>query len=609
MGRVDRIRLWTSICGIIGGLILCHTGCRGSGSSDTPSPPARSVGIIPPERRTTWNPGIPGGIPAVTTIHTTIEAATYGNGTTDATAAINNAIQAAGNTAASTGVRQVVYLPAGTYRTSGPIELSRSNVVLRGAGASRTRIRLSGTEQIPAARIGIFWPDYHGTGVVNLVGSVEKGATSITVSDASGIQVGDIIQIDQLDDTSYVVRGDCTYFKRGPGSEPPSPEGWRSVGEQAEVASKNGNVLGLSGPVHIAFNSAFSPRVFKTATARSGEWGTRYAGLEDLYVTGGNNDNITLYGAAYCWVKNVESDGDPNGIGGVGMVGDSISMDRAYRCEIRGCYAHHARDINPGGGAYGIAIRQQSSNNLIEDNIMYMLNKPLAMSSTGGGNVVAYNYADQAIISYQTDFMETGLDANHCSFSHFELFEGNWSPNLGGDTTHGNSGWITFFRNYGRGRNSDDVAYQNVQGANATGYSRYFNYAGNVLLHPNPPTLQGAPPIYESSQHVGNLAAAAAFRIGNSADPNQGYPSWDDGSALAQVYRHGNYDYVTNSVTWDPANADHSLPNSLYLTDKPAFFGSLPWPWVDPTGATKVASLPAKARFDSGTPIAAQPGP
>jgi hypothetical protein len=48
--------------------------------------------VIPPARRTTWNPGIPGGIPAVTTVHTTINASVYGDGVTDATAAINNAV-------------------------------------------------------------------------------------------------------------------------------------------------------------------------------------------------------------------------------------------------------------------------------------------------------------------------------------------------------------------------------------------------------------------------------------------------------------------------------------------------------------------------------------
>ena len=39
---------------------------------------------------------------------------------------------------------------------------------------------------------------------------------------------------------------------------------------------------------------------------------------------------------------------------------------------------------------------------------------------------------------------------------------------------------------------------------------------------------------------------------------------------------------------------------SLYLTAKPAFFGSNPWPWVDPVGATKLYTLPARARFDNG---------
>jgi len=40
-----------------------------------------------------------------------------------------------------------------------------------------------------------------------------------------------------------------------------------------------------------------------------------------------------------------------------------------------------------------------------------------------------------------------------------------------------------------------------------------------------------------------------------------------------------------------------TIPDSLYLSGKPAFFGSNTWPWVDPnTGA--VYTLPAKARFE-----------
>jgi hypothetical protein len=47
------------------------------------------------------------------------------------------------------------------------------------------------------------------------------------------------------------------------------------------------------------------------------------------------------------------------------------------------------------------------------------------------------------------------------------------------------------------------------------------------------------------------------------------------------------------------------LPNSLYLTQKPAFFNAgsgYTWPWVDPING-KVYTLPATARYLAGTPF------
>jgi hypothetical protein len=67
---------------------------------------------------------------------------------------------------------------------------------------------------------------------------------------------------------------------------------------------------------------------------------------------------------------------------------------------------------------------------------------------------------------------------------------------------------------------------------------------------------------------------------------------------LATLIRHGNFDYATRGQVWDPANAIHLLPSSLYLDAPPAFMAGLTWPWVDPSaGATY--TLPAKARFDA----------
>ena len=93
----------------------------------------------------------------------------------------------------------------------------------------------------------------------------------------------------------------------------------------------------------------------------------------------------------------------------------------------------------------------------------------------------------------------------------------------------------------------------------------------------------------------------------------------DGGKTMATVLRDGNYDYVTGQTHWHgiggtgagngltpPANA--TLPASMYLTAKPAFFGSNAWPWVDGSSATNPlpGSLPARQRYDAGTPNAVQ---
>ena len=70
-------------------------------------------------------------------------------------------------------------------------------------------------------------------------------------------------------------------------------------------------------------------------------------------------------------------------------------------------------------------------------------------------------------------------------------------------------------------------------------------------------------------------------------DAVQPYPT--DAKVPTTTIRHGNFDYLTNTVKWDPAIADRALPNSLYLTGKPAFFEAgrgYTWPWVDPAAPT-----------------------
>src|SRR5260370_22764232 len=135
--------------------------------------------VIPLARRTTWNPGIPGGIPTLTTICATINAATYGNGTTDATAAIQSAISAC-------PPGQVVFLPAGTYATSSTLNIDRG-IVLRGAGPALSKIKLAPVAGAPVVFIGLR-SSYAAP--VAVTADVAKGATSLTVAHGSSLAAG-----------------------------------------------------------------------------------------------------------------------------------------------------------------------------------------------------------------------------------------------------------------------------------------------------------------------------------------------------------------------------------------------------------------------------------
>jgi hypothetical protein len=78
-----------------------------------------------------------------------------------------------------------------------------------------------------------------------------------------------------------------------------------------------------------------------------------------------------------------------------------------------------------------------------------------------------------------------------------------------------------------------------------------------------------------------------------------------DPKVKSTTIRDGNFDYLTNQVRWD--RAPETLPPSLYLRAKPAFFGSSPWPWVDPIGGTKLGVLPARIRFDQASGTTSNP--
>ena len=575
-----------------------------SAAPPPPPPPPSGGGLLPADRMTTWNPGVSGGIPARSTVCRTVNSPGG-----DATSAIQAAVDAC-------PAGQVVQLSAGTFTINGGnYILLNKGITLRGAGPGQTTLQktdgakpgqeATGANPSPLIIVGPARWDSNNERSTNLTADAAKGANSITVASASGFSPGQIVLLDELSGASWQPdpggRGQIwassdfrvVYQRHNPsqGTDDPFPDaaGWfsrqdRPTNEIKQIASISGNTIVFNTPIHISYRTSNTAQLTAFSYAH-----TQNAGVENLSVIGGDQGNIRFEWAANCWAKNVE-----NSV----WHDEGFALTRSFRVEIRESYVHDAAWAQPGGAGYAISLSDATSESLIENSIIVKANKVMVARSSGAGSVFGYNYVDDGYINTNTNWIEVGLNASHMVGPHHVLFEGNYGFNWDSDKTHGNAIYHTIFRNHlsGSRRDFGDAGSSNngpKRAAGAAFYSYWHSFVGNVLGVAG----QMSGWVYES----GNMDQPAIFLLG--WDDWAPYPT--DPKVAATTIRHGNFDYVTNSVKWDPS-LPQSLPNSLYLGGRPSFFDAgrgYTWPWVDPTGATKLYTLPAKARFDNGTPF------
>jgi Domain of unknown function (DUF4082) len=590
----------------------------------TPISPA--AGILPADRAVIWNPGMMsvGGIPNRTTIFRTLSP----SGGEDSTL-IQAAIDAC-------PVGQVVQLTAGTFNFSGGRHLLiNKGITLRGAGAGKTILAktdgavlnttASGPRPSPIIIVGPAQFGLSTIGSTNLTADAVAGSKSLQVASRSGLSVGQFVLLDEVSGAGWQpdVTGTATsiwaspdyrvtWRKRNPNTPGddfgtnsyPYQSGTngdqysrldRPINEIKEIASISGNTVTFTSPVTISY------RVNKTAQlTRFGVFPNyvphvKNAGIEALSTQGGDDNAVQFNMCAYCWIKGFE-----NSI----WSGRGVAFLSSFRCELRDFYSHDAAFSRPGGGAYAIAFDWGSSEILVENGISIRANKVMVARAAGTGSVVGYCYTDMGFIDYSEGWIEIGLNASHFVGPHHVLFEGNYGVNGDSDNTHGSSIYHTFFRNHLRGiRGSflNPLTGHTVNDATQGGspsrmagpmsYSYWFSFIGNVL---------GASGKMGGWKYEGTWTTGAAIWMLGWGDSNPD-PQVADPTFPGHIIRDGNWDFLTNSQRWHDTPGKFTIPASLYLSSKPAFFGSNPWPWVDPaTGATYL--LPAKARFEAGTP-------
>jgi hypothetical protein len=576
--------------------------------------------LLPNDRSTLWKPGLnsKGGIPTRTTIFKTLTP----NGTDD-----TQQIQDAINTCPA---NQVIVLTEGDFIISGNgLDINKSNITLRGSGLKTRLIKNQGSG-MSVINIGTRWVKFNNK--VLLTQDAKKDAYYLIMPGHPNYSVGEIIALNQTTDTSitqwgsHAIEGDWSRCWFGDCDPKEDPTG-RPVGQIMEIESISGDTIRFTTPFHMDFETKFKARISRMGDANNVIPAVKNSGVEDLYVAfgegGDGGGNITIYGAAYCWVKNIESEKSN---------GSNINIFGSFRCVLRDSYIHTTLNPNPGGGGYGISINVYSADNLIENNISWDFNKVMVMRASGGGNVIAYNYMDDGWGATYPTQPELGLNACHYAMAHHELFEGNESFNFASESYWGNSAYITVFRNHmtsirsGIGKENYThvlnpgqqfecvLHYEDIQERRAVGIksgSYFYTFIGNVL---GTDKLSIIPK--QSGGCVGQPTAGFTYEItapNGSGDENY-VPMWridthmdqltgkqedhnvSDKKVIQTLIRDGNFDYVTNKQHWD--RTEQIIPNSLYLTEKPAFFGNQPWPWVTPEKKTPLSGmLPAKMRF------------
>lgn len=347
------------------------------------------------------------------------------------------------------------------------------------------------------------------------------------------------------------------------------------------------------------------------------------AGFENFTINRCNGGCINFIFASYGWVKNVEANYWING---------AVNVAWSARVWVTGNYLHDCIDCQNNGVEYPAALDSASLEVLLDDNIIIRGGKGM-VGRAATGAVVAYNYFDMSfymasslIGDYWNDMAANG---SHYAGTHHFLFEGNWANNCDGDETHGNAVYHTFFRNQCRGYRSaftdpsnskgvDDCAGTGWAGAGSTAQSpgplraagpMAFNYwyafAFNVLGQSGMQSCAGGAFTYSAGTSGFNvnrvmwMSGWSAGEWGGNVDPNLVTAS------PIFLFRNGNFNYVNSTVDSTSGYAS-SGPNSLFLSSAPAYFSTgsgNTWPWVTPGGATKVFTLPSKARYDAGTPF------
>ena len=527
---------------------------------------------IPASRRTDWTyTGVPGGIPARTTV-----CATFSPGAS--TSAINSAIASCND--------GVVKLNPGTYNNTG-IQIFKSNVTLRGSGADQTVIKGCNVMRLGSG--------YNTTANIGITGGAAKDSRSFTVANTTGLAVGTMIEIDRDNDPNIVVS---------------TTGGARHLRQVNVITAISGSTVSVRNPLLTDYSTG-NPRIKFTFST------TKRSGVEDLKLDHGGTSGCTNFDLQYCdscWVKGIDSY-LPSGY--------HFTILGTVNGEFRDSYVHEAQTFgsnNGGLAVYGSASYGSNSSWKIENNIFNKNFPAIEMQNSSSGFYIGYNFSYGSASQPSDAPVTWTFEDNHGPHDMMNLWEGNVGEMFGSDGYFGGSSHATVFRNHLTGFNRNSGNYDEPVRLNRLTY--FYNIVGNVLGSSNwtaskynqaSDNCAGGTGIFRLGYpNIGNCGFSDV--TGNSVPGGMAYP---DAKVVSTLLRWGNYDYFNRAARWNAAElpsgvavpGDQALPASYYYSSRPAWFNaSVPWPPIGPdvTGGTAfgdasghVSKIPAQLCWDS----------
>lgn len=569
----------------------------GSGTCTTLAPSATA-----PECAIDWSQtGVVIPSPGWTQLGATITAT--GSDQTSAIQAALNGCGGAGHTSSTTG--QYVLLAAGTFTINSSVTVP-SYCELRGAGANLTILSGHGSTQAPVI-LGATSTSPPGgsplTGSTSITAGATAGSTSITLASVSGVSTGTYLIISEVNNSGWVTANgyeggsqNCGFCDGGW-----TTDGSKVRGQIVEVTGVAGSVVSITPGLYTAYtNSQFAVPFAATA---------KYAGVRQLQVFENNtgyNNGFFLGRCAYCWIEGSEVNYTD---------GNMMEVEWGYRDQIQSNYFSNAYQHGAGVDS-DVFIDYKTSASQIVNNIVERGHNAMMLNWGAAGNVMAYNYSEGGYDAGGTNWTYDGI-LMHGAHPQFNLLEGNVSVKYNPDNIWGSSSHNTNFRNWFYGTttvcnplattrvtvtctspaNSFQVAY--AEGIN--NISTYDNFVGDVtgsatqqaLLAYGSGTMTNIPiATWPANNPIAFDFDTENFGFGYDAHADDGTTPTDSQNPYKTALLYKTYTFsntTTNCIVGGTSSTcSASLPASFFLSAKPSWWGTIPYPSIGPdvTGGT-----------------------